>query len=559
MTDFTWMFLARTGEGVDSAGEIMVRSVSRLGYGVVTFREFPSVIKGGMTSYEVRITDQPKNGHRKHLDLVIAGAQEFLSHYTSRIGQGTRVMVDDASAMASAPLSALAATVRGKTHRNAVALGISAFLLGIPLDLMTDEVRRQFRDKGESVVESNLRGLEAGYQWASEVGEAMIHLPPLGQSAPVLSGNEAMAVGALMANCRLFFGYPITPASDILEWLARELPAVGGAVVQAEDEIAALMMVIGAQYAGVRAMTATSGPGLSLMTESLGYAAMTETPAVIVDTQRPGPSAGMPTKHEQGDLAHMIYAGHGDFGRIVLAPIDPGTALLDMPTAFNLAERYQCPVIVASDQDLALSRRTLRDLDFEGVSVDRKIQSNPDDVYARYWRTEGREPGPRILPGTPMKTPFVTSGDEHDTRGGIDVEDPEIRAQMQRSRWEKLDSVYTAVEPFFRWGQGCDHVYFSVGSSVLPLLEWWLALPPEEQDNSSVIALHLLSPFPTQSLQGLKEAGEIIVVEQNYSGQVAGLLAQHLGIGDKIKGFRKYDGMPITVEDLWVIKGKWGT
>ncbi len=161
-------------------------------------------------------------------------------------------MVDDASEMASAFLSALGKSVRGKTYRNAVALGISAFLLGIPLNLITGEVRRQFHDKGKAVAESNLRGVQAGYRWAREVGVPIINLPPLGQTAPVLSGNEAMAVGALMANCRLFFGYPITPASDILEWMAKELPAVGGAVVQAEDEIAALMMVIGAQYTGLK-------------------------------------------------------------------------------------------------------------------------------------------------------------------------------------------------------------------------------------------------------------------------------------------------------------------
>lgn len=297
-------------------------------------------------------------------------------------------------------------------------------------------------------------------------------------------------------------------------------------------------------------MTATSGPGISLMTEALGYAAMTETPAVIVNTQRPGPSAGMPTKHEQGDLAHMVYAGHGDFGRIVLAPIDPASALYDMPLAFNLADRYQCPVIVASDQDLALSRRTVEGLDFTQIVIDRHGHHGTNSQYARFARTNQQEPVPRIIPGTPIRKPFVTSGDEHDVIGAIDVEDPSVRTMMQKSRWVKLESVPSVVEPYFRWGLGKDRVYLSVGSSVLPVLERWRTFPTSEQEESCVVALHLLSPFPTESLQWLKEATEVTVVEQNYSGHVAGFLSHHLGIGEKLRSFRKYDGMPITVEDL---------
>lgn len=377
---------------------------------VNTFRTFPSVIKGGNTYHDIRVGTRPVLSGGDNVDVLVAFDKEQLELLHRDVPEDGWIFYDrdtvrdapERPNWVGLPLKSTASTIGSSIMRNMVVLGVIVRLAGLDREEVDRFIRRRFSFKGKQVAEENLRAFKAGY------GLKDPRLKPFTISVPeartkkgprlFLSGNEAMAFGALVADCKVFAGYPITPATDIMEWLALRLPRFGGSVVQTEDEIVALCMVIGAQYAGVRAMTATSGPGNSLMTESLGLAGMTETPAVIVNVQRPGPSAGMPTKHEQSDIQHMVYASHGEFPRIVLSPGTVGECFRDMVAAFNLADWHQCPVIIASDQDLALRKQTIDpvELDPENVEIDRGKLAASDDDFQRYVLYRGRDFSPSI-------------------------------------------------------------------------------------------------------------------------------------------------------------------
>ncbi len=523
--DRAWLIGGRTGEGVDSAGDVFARAAARCGLEVHTFRLFPPIIKGGPTSYEVRMAERPLYARSDALDCVIALDDETVARHAPALRPGGLLVVDDPRVTARpgtapdvavwpAPLTALAREAGDGIMRNIVALGVSARLLGLDRAVLQETVRERFAGKGAQVCARNVAAVDAGWRHAEAHPDRW---PPLGtaggargadaRGAPcrmryLLSGNDAIALGALAAGCRLYASYPITPASDVLEWMAEHLPEVGGAAFQTEDEIAALGIVLGAGYAGVRAMTATSGPGLSLMTETLGLAGMAEIPAVIVAAQRPGPSAGMPTKHEQSDLLHIVFASHGEFPRIVLAPGTLEECFLDTALAFNLAERYQCPVIVAADQDLVLKKRTVTGLPVEEVRIDRGERLSDDEAAAlgRAYRRYALTPSgisPRAVPGQPGAV-FLSSGDAHDDRGVIDVEDPAVRRAMVDKRLRKTRKVWADVSGTRVEGDG-DLLVVSLGSPCGPVREA-LARLARDGVRARFLQVRCLWPFPTHEI-----------------------------------------------------------
>jgi len=570
--DLAWLIGGRTGEGVDSAGEVFARAAAHAGLEVHTFRLFPPIIKGGPTSYEVRIADRPLYARSDRLACVVALDDETVTRHAPALRPGGVLVVDGAKVKARpdstaagvtcapVPLSALAQDAGDAIMKNIVALGVSAHLLGLDVEALRDAVRRRFAGKGGPVQERNIEAVDAGWRYAAAHLAAFrtLRLPEpdrtrAGTSRYFLSGNDAIAMGALAAGCRLYASYPITPASDVLEWMAEHLPGVGGAAVQTEDEIAALGIVIGAGYAGVRAMTATSGPGLSLMTETLGLAGMAEIPAVIVAAQRPGPSAGMPTKHEQSDFLQMVYASHGEFPRIVLAPGALEECFLDTALAFNLAERFQCPVIIAADQDLVLKKRTIAGLPLGDVRIDRGERLADADAqaagstYRRYALT-ATGVSPRAVPGQPGAL-FLSSGDAHDDRGVIDVEDPSVRRAMVEKRLRKTRHVWPHVTGTIAEGDG-DLLVVSIGSTCGPVRE---ALERLGRDGlpARFLQIRCLWPFPTHEVAPeVARARRVVVVEHNATGQLATLILSHAGGHGKIEGIRKYDGLPFTPAEI---------
>jgi 2-oxoglutarate/2-oxoacid ferredoxin oxidoreductase subunit alpha len=575
--EVAWLIGGKTGEGVDSAGEIFARAAARAGAHIHTFRLFPPIIKGGPTSYEVRAAGAPVHARADALDCIVALDADTAARHGPALRPGGIMLTDsgrpgprggnggsaaapDAAAhgavVAQIPFTALARDLGDPIMNNIVALGVSAHLVGLDAAVLRDTVRGRFADKSSRVQDQNAAAVDAGRRYAEAHLGVRIQAAQLpraaGEQRWLLSGNDAIALGALAAGCRLYASYPITPASDILEWMAAHLPEVGGAAVQTEDEIAALGLVIGAGYAGVRAMTATSGPGLSLMTETMGLAGMAEIPAVIVAAQRPGPSAGMPTKHEQSDLLHMVYASHGEFPRIVLTPGTLEECFSDTALAFNLAERYQCPVIVAVDQDLALSRTSASRLPLDAVRIDRGDRLTDAEAaragagYERYALTASGI-SPRAIPGQ-AGTRFLSSGDAHDHRGVIDVEDPAVRRSMVDKRLRKTRDVWPHVSGTAAEGDG-DTLVIALGAPCGPIREALARLRGDLP--ARFLQIRCLWPFPAhQVAPEIARARRVLVVEHNATGQVASLVRSHAGGHEKITGLRQYDGLPFRPADI---------
>ncbi|MDI3298011.1 MAG: 2-oxoacid:acceptor oxidoreductase subunit alpha [Bacillota bacterium] len=566
---FAWKIGGDQGEGIDSTGTILATVLARAGYWIYGYKWFSSRIKGGHTHFKVRISDRPVNGASSDTHVLVALTQETIDKNIDELLPGGVVLADEAFRprlpertpagvrLVPIPLSEIAKRAGGALMRNMVALGASAYLLGLDLEPFHEFVRRRWGAKGEPVVEANIKALEEGYAFAREhlPGEPFRLPSPDGRPKLTLTGNQALALGAVAAGCRIMAGYPITPATGIMETLAGILPKFGGAVLQMEDELAAVHVVAGAGYAGARAMTATSGPGISLMQEGIGLLSMTETPSVIVDVQRAGPSTGEPTKVEQSDLLALIHGGHGEGPRIVIVPSSVEECFSDGAEAFNLAERFQCPVIVASDLALGEFLHTAEDLPLEQVRIERgalvegeELRQVGETGFQRYAFTPTGI-SPRSLPGQPHGQ-FLATGSEHNVFGHVN-EEPENRRRMMEKRWKKLEAVdfpaFTYEGP-----ERPDALVVGLGYTRGVIDE---ALEALRAHGASVghLQVRRLSPFPAaelrRRLEGLPFA---FLVEQNATGELRFLLEAHDAIpaGVVVEEVHKADGRPFVPEEI---------
>jgi 2-oxoglutarate ferredoxin oxidoreductase subunit alpha len=437
-------------------------------------------------------------------------------------------------------------------------VGIGAALAAIDYDFsyMEGVIRSTFGKKNPEIAEANVGSARAGYDFVIDKSKCSVHkaIDPLG-GAPkrmLLTGNDAIALGALKGGLRWYSAYPMTPASSILHFMAAHEADMGIIVRQTEDEIAAANMAIGANYAGVRAMAATSGGGFCLMSESVGLAAMSETPMVYVLCQRPGPSTGLATRHEQGDLQFALNASQGDFVRVVLAPGDVNEAFYHTFNALNLAERFQVPVIVISDRVLSESFSTALPFDIRGMELQRGkllVQEELDKIrdYRRYLDSDDGV-SPRAIPG--MRGGLhVASGDDHYETGETN-EDPEVRTKLMDKRFKKLASLINEIPgPRLYGPQEADATIVTWGSGKGPCMA---AMDILLEKGKSVNLLHFiyLKPFPRErALEQLSKCKLIIDVEGNRTSQLDRLMREELRIGAH-KKIRKYDGRPLFVEQL---------
>jgi 2-oxoglutarate ferredoxin oxidoreductase subunit alpha len=544
----------------------MASVCNRLGWFVHVVREFSSRIKGGSTSGTVRIANQRILASRRGVDILVALDQEAIDRSRNELRTHTYVIADKefsprlpadaAGTLVSLPLTRLARECHSPLLRNIVALGASATLMGLEVQPFREAVIVQFGRKGRSIADANVRALDVGAaaaQAAFAGSPARRFVAPARAPHVVISGNAAMALGAIAAGCRVMATYPITPAYEIQDELVPLMAEFGGLVVQMEDELSALAVCIGAGFAGARALTATSGPGLSLMQENLGLAIMLEVPLVLVDVQRAGPSSGMATRHEQSDVMAMLFGTHGDAPRIVLSPGEPGEAYADMITAFNLADRYHTPVVVASDLSLGLSRQSVPESALESdVIIDRgPIVSGEalEDVragsFARY-SFAGGGVSPRTLPGE-RNGQYLASGVEHNPHGN-GMEDPTNRVAMVGKRSAKLRSAATQCvasdgppDP--------DILLLAFGSTGFVVLEA-AAMLRERGIRCEVARIRVLSPFPIVDIERLAaEARLIVVVENNSTGQLANLVRVH-GFTKPLRSILKYDGRPFDPKEI---------
>jgi 2-oxoglutarate ferredoxin oxidoreductase subunit alpha len=453
------------------------------------------------------------------------------------------------------PLVEIAKEHGERVMANTAALGAAAGVSEYAYERLADVIRRNFRRKGDDVVAANLRVARVAYLYAQERYAAdfewkLEEVPGAPQRA-VMSGNQAFALGALAGGCRFTSAYPMTPATSIIEWMAKHEKKFGVVTKHAEDEIAAICMAIGANFVGVRAMTATSGGGFALMAEALGLAGMNEVPLVVFEAQRGGPSTGLPTRTEQSDLLFLINASQGEFPRVVLAPGTIEECFVAGWRAFNLAEVYQTPVIVVSDQLLAASLRTIEvdAIDFGQVTIDRgKLLSKADldALDEPYLRHRFSEDGisPRAVPGHP-KAVYATASDEHDEFGHI-LEDAGNRAQMMQKRMQKLETARRDIGPPSRYGPDeAPIILLGWGSTYGVLREAVNRL----DGKARLVHFQDLWPFPVEAAREALEGGKVVVVENNYTAQFKRLLQSETCIVvDHV--ITRYDGQPFSPEDV---------
>ena len=445
--DVNFMVGGEAGQGVQSVGFLLGKVFARGGYHIFADQDYESRVRGGHNLFRVRLRDSEVGAIAELVDILIALNRESIDLHQKELAEKGVVIFDGDKVkgtgnngnMFSVPLEQLAEDkVGNKLMSNTVALGAALGLVGYGFEILDDVLREHF---GGEIGEGNIKAARAGYDYVQEhfKGALDYHLSRVSDvKRMLLNGSEAVALGALAAGCKFVAAYPMTPVTSIMEYIAAKAEEFGTVVVQPEDEISAINMIIGASYAGARAMTATSGGGFCLMVEGLSLAGMTETPIVIVLGQRPGPAIGLPTRTEQGELEFAIHAGHGEFPRAVLAPATCEEAFWLTVKAFNLAEKYQTPVILLTDQHLASSYATSDVFDLSKVVIERGLLFSGEGV-ADYRRHKITESGisPRAFPFQQEGILVVTDSDEHDEEGHM-VEDAETRIRMMEKRMRKL-------------------------------------------------------------------------------------------------------------------------
>lgn len=569
ISQLSWKIGGQQGEGVESTDRIFSTALNRLGYYLYGYRHFSSRIKGGHTNNKIRISREPLRAISDDLDILVAFDQESIDLNAPELRPGGVVVADakfnpvvpeglDVQLFA-VPITAMAEELGTSLMKNMVASGASWALLGLPLDVFNKAVEEEFGRKGATVVEKNVEAVKRGAEFVLEQAggpiEAFRLEPADGEQKLFMIGNEAIGLGCIAAGCRLMAAYPITPASEIMEYLIKHLPKVGGTVVQTEDEIAAVTMAIGANYAGVRTMTASAGPGLSLMVEAIGLAGMTETPLVIVNTQRGGPSTGLPTKQEQSDLNAMIYGTHGEIPKVVIAPASIEDCFYDTIEAFNIAEEYQVPVILMTDLQLSLGKQSCELLDYNRIEIKRGKLAREHEpleagqLFQRYAFTEDGV-SPRAIPGDAHGLHHVT-GVEHDEQGRPS-ESAINRKRMMDKRLGKLQSL--RIREAVRADAPHDHAELlivdmsSLGGTIDEARER-LTADGIKTNHATVRQIH---PFPAEELAALMaRADRVLVVENNATAQLADQIKLHAGHADKIHSLLKYDGNPFLPTEVY--------
>jgi 2-oxoglutarate ferredoxin oxidoreductase subunit alpha len=574
------------GEGIKKPGELLIQAAARAGFEVLTDFAPPSEIKGGVSFFQIRLSPNRLFTRGDSPDVLLCFNQEAFEVNIQELVPGGLLIYDPEKVtpretsgyrLLAFPLEQIASKeLRMPIVKNVVALGGMAALFQLDTTVLYDLIRELWERKGDAVVQTNFRALEAGIKYVQEhVSSADLerfHVLPhaVDPNRIVVAGNTATALGAIAGGCNFFAGYPITPATDVMELLATALPKVGGTLVQAEDEIAALGMVIGASYGGKKAMTSTSGPGISLMVETLGLATMSETACVIVDAQRAGPSTGMPTRHEQGDLYLCVHGGHGEVPRIVLAATSVEDCFYLTVAAFNLAEKYQTPVIFMSDTVVCVRSESIPTPDLANLHIENRLTWTPpaegatafgesEGAYKRYAITETGI-SPVAIPGTPGGQ-YVGMGLEH-TERGRHRPDPRTHTQMTEKRFRKMDHAETdAPAPILHGDPDADIAIVTWGSTAGVAIEAINTLAAEGI-HACLVAPKMISPLPRHQLASAMGKKHVIIPEVNFRGQFADMV--QAAFPRAVTRVNVYGGRPMLVCHLVdairdVAEGRQGT
>ncbi|MCL4365170.1 MAG: 2-oxoacid:acceptor oxidoreductase subunit alpha [Candidatus Marsarchaeota archaeon] len=554
------------GDGVESSGALVIKVAAKNGLHVFGYRGYQSIIRGGHVWYQIRIGDSELRSHGEGIDILIALNQDSINYQKSHLNQNAIVIYDpskvkvdslDSSRFVFVPIPLLDIAIAASGDpimRNVVAIGAALKFVGIDIDAFNEVIRGMFGRKGEAVVNNNIKAAAEGYNYNGV--KTAYNIKGDGKQRYALDGNTALSIGAYAAGCKFYAAYPMTPASTILQWFASH-ENKGVMPKQTEDEIAAINMTIGAASAGARAMCGTSGGGFSLMVEGLGLAGMLETPIVVVNSQRTGPSTGLPTKTEQADLLFVMHASQGEFPRIVVAPRSVADSFKVTAEAFNLADRYQCPVIILMDLYMSEHIESVERLDVDEVVIDRGKVVTENTGGGRFKRYLITDDGisQRAYPGS-AGLEYVAGSDEHDEFGdlisdafaGTD-ESIEVRKKMNAKRMRKMDTMLKNEKVFVPHVDADGGFYIVTwGSTTSPALEALEILKSKGQ-SVGLISFDYILPMDSRKTSDMLKGKKLIDVELNGTGQLAKVIRMNTGIGIE-KSILKSDGEAFTGEEI---------
>ncbi len=559
--DFAVGIGGAAGQGVATPGNILAKLFARRGLHINAYNAYQSIIRGGHTFLTIRTSEQPVRCMGDDLAMLIPLNQDTMDRHLGRMRAGASVLYDrdrvkpgaaaEGVQLCPLPLSELAKNI---LYYNTAAVAAVLRLVSVELKPFEDMLAQQFKRKGEAVVAENVAAARAGYDYAgAHFKPYAFSLPDTGKRLAVATGNESLAMGGVAAGVKFYCAYPMSPSTGVLMWMARHARELGIMVRQVEDELGVINMAIGAAHTGCRAMCATSGGGFALMTEALGAAAMMEIPVVCINVQRAGPATGVPTKTEQGDLWQVLGAGQGDYPRIIAAPTSIRDCFHLIPEIFNLADKFQCPGIVLADllESEGFSTFEPAELDFNPPRDRGEIiglGGEAPEVNGGYKRYRMTESGisPRAVPGTPDHA-HVVATDEHDEDGVLisdEFTDPRKRQAIMERRGRKMDGVLPLLEPPRFTGPADAEVTLVGWGSTEGVIDEAV----EQLAAHGIVANHLqirwLVPLQSEAIgRALSGARNIVMVENNYSGQFARYLRSETGIAADAH-IRKYDGEP---------------
>lgn len=565
INDVSIVVSGQGGDGSLTVTNMLGEMLRDRGMSVYTERDVLSRIKGGKAGAGLRASTRERLVVRDHLQVAILMDQEGLRGHGHRLGADSVLLYDESEGpmpeglvsedchVFSVAFGRIAVRRLGRIlYKNSIATGVVTRVLSIPDDDVRGAFRRRFKRLGDAIVDQNLKALDLGFELADTLGFTSaggyfeLERGEIGERL-LMTGNEAAGLGFLVAGGRFFAGYPITPATDVLEFLQRHLPSVGGVAWQAEDELASVNMALGASLTGVRSMVGSSSPGIALMAEGIGQAGSAELPLVIIDTQRSGPSTGMPTKPEQSDINMVCFAGNGDFERIVLAAGEPEDCFWLTVDACNLAQRYQMPIFMITDQAVSQNMATVPPFDLDAVKIDIGKRLTEEDLekikaFGRYEITDDGV-SPYTVPGTRGGSSLVT-GNERDEFGLVSTE-PGNRVQMVEKRQRKVKDAIPRLPKGRRLGPDDAKVgIIAIGSGYGACQD-----AIEILESNGVVAQLLqprtIWPVLDETLEFIASKERVYVVEHNSTAQLAGLLTREGADRDKIQNLLRYDGIPL--------------
>jgi len=581
--DLTLAIVGSGGDGVISAGEIIVKAAAAEGLHCFLLKSFGPQIRGGESSCKIRLSTEPllsigeetqillcyswADHKRFREEIRLARNAVIISDTDDKAGEDIPIEILGSQTWIKVPLNQLASVEMGNAlTKNIVSLGVLEGFFRLPEKGIAGQIEKRFSKKKQDLIDLNLGAIAVGRKWAEDyIHEFSPELPQFIDFAPgepnlVITGNEACAMGALWSGLKFFAGYPITPATDIMEWLERRLPRFDGIMIQAEDEIASAGMAIGASFAGVKAMTATSGPGIALMSEMIGLASMAEIPLVIVNVQRGGPSTGIPTKTSQSDLLQACYCTHGDAPHVVLAAVDAKDCAFVTTQAFYISEKYQLPVLVLLDQFVGQRVETVakRELLERGIEegwirrYERAVPSQEELAEGRYQRYVQTENGvsPMSFPGI-ENADYIASGIEHNELG-YPVSDVDIHRRMHTKRYKKLDFIKEEMKFMRHYGDPKARIgILCWGSSKGPARQAMLQAEAEGIATRMLIPGCLMPLHEATVQEFIDSCEKVIVADSSFSAQFLTYLKTQVVLpAEKVVDLHYVDGMPLPVKEL---------